>query len=223
MSVVTHLKKNYDNFVIDIPQWEIPDQGISVLWGPSGSGKTSIIKILVGIEESPEMLWHWNGQDIARLSAFDKNISIVFQDYRIFPHMSVFENLNFAWSCRYNDNLKNDPNYQKIIQKLNIEKILHKLGAELSGGEQQRVALSRALIVKPRLMILDEPFSALDEALRQEARELLRSLCYEINFPVILITHDREDVLVLGDRVFKVQNGKIILQSSSKEFNQGSK
>lgn len=218
MSLVQNIKKQYDDFSISIPSWEIPDQGVSVLWGPSGSGKTTTIQILAGLEPDVDFSWRWGELDIAKLPAADRNIGLVFQDYRIFPHMTVFQNLEFAWQCKNNNKIEGNELYQDIIKKLQLEPILNNVGAKLSGGEQQRVALARALLNNPRLLILDEPFSALDESLRHNARELLRAVSCEINIPIILVTHDREDVLKLGKTVFSMKNGSLFGAQSVEDF-----
>lgn len=210
MSLVEKLIIEYADFSVRIENWELLDSGVSVLWGPSGSGKTSVFRGLLGLETVRECKWIFGGEDLGRLSPGQKNIGVVFQTYDLFPHMTAYTNIQFAAQARKIDSVTFERQLTTIARKLRIEHLLSKKVPLLSGGEQQRVALARAVVGKPRMLFLDEPFSALDEELKQESRELVRDFIKEQNIPVLLITHDKRDVDVLGTKVFEIKSGRLI-------------
>ena len=187
MSLVEKLIIEYNDFSIQIEKWELLDSGVNVLWGPSGSGKTSVFRGLLGLEAVKECKWTFGGQDLGRLAPGRKNIGVVFQNYDLFPHMSAYENIRFAAEAKKVDMKEFESQLDTISKKLRIEHILNKKAPLLSGGEQQRVAMARAVVGKPRMLFLDEPFSALDEELKQESRELVRDFIKEQSIPVLLI------------------------------------
>ena len=210
MSLVENIQRSYGDFRIDIPRWEVLDQGVTVLWGPSGSGKTSVFRILLGLEEAPGMTWNFMGLDLSKLKTPQKKIGVVFQSLDLFPHMSAEDNILFAARAR---NLPMDKTRKKLVhyyESLKIDGIKDRLASVLSGGEKQRVAIARALIGEPRLLLLDEPFSALDQNLRDESRKLVIDVIHSEKIPTLLVTHDERDVEILGDKVSVIENGKII-------------
>lgn len=210
MSLVKNLRKDYGDFVVDIPQWEIPDRGVTALMGRSGSGKTSVIKILLGLEKSKSMSWMFGSEDLAQVETPDRRIGVVYQSYELFPHMTAEENILFAAKARQLSTADSAKKLSHLSQKLQIKNILDRKAKVLSGGEKQRVALARALISNPRILFLDEPFSALDEELRQDARLLVRQLIDEAQIPALLITHDERDIQVLANKITKIRDGKLI-------------
>lgn len=209
MSLVEKLTIEYSDFSIQIENWELLDVGVTVLWGPSGSGKTSVFRGLLGLENVKECKWKFLGIDLGLLPARKKNIGVVFQNYDLFPHMTAYENIHFAAEAKKVDRATFDAQLNLISKRLKIEAIMNKKAPLLSGGEQQRVAMARAVVGKPRLLFLDEPFSALDEELKQESRELVRDFIKEQNIPVLLITHDKRDVDFLADKVSEIKEGRI--------------
>lgn len=210
MSLVENLIYEYESFRLNIPRWEILDQGTTVLWGASGEGKTTILRLLIGLEKCPGLKWDFNGTDLAQLSVPEKKLGVVFQTLELFPHMTARRNILFAAEARRVDEQKCERKLNHWIEVLQMKKFIEQSAATLSGGERQRVALLRALIGEPRLLLLDEPFSSLDENLRQEGRELLKSLLAEEKIPALLITHDRRDVEYLADKVSTLKQGSII-------------
>ncbi|MBL7546030.1 MAG: ATP-binding cassette domain-containing protein [Bdellovibrionaceae bacterium] len=208
--MVEKLTIDYSDFSVQIEKWELLDSGVNVLWGPSGSGKTSVFRGLLGLENVKECKWQFGGMDIGRLSPAQKNIGVVFQTYDLFPHMSAYENIQFAALAKKVDATEFETQLSAIAKKLRIEHILNKKAPMLSGGEQQRVAMARAVVGQPRMLFLDEPFSALDEELKQESRELVKNFIKEQNIPVLLITHDRRDVDFLGDKIFEIKAGRLV-------------
>lgn len=211
MSIVEQLSKKYDDFEIHISRWEIPDQGLTALWGPSGSGKTSVFRILLGLESCPGMSWKWNGtEDLAKLPPGQRKLGVVFQTLELFPHMSALQNIQFAADARKISESAAKDRLRKLTDVLQLGPFLDRRAELLSGGEKQRVALARALMSFPRMLLLDEPFSALDENLRVEARGYVRDLLAETKTPALLITHDERDVSMLASQVVKIQNGKLV-------------
>lgn len=210
MSLVEKLAIEYSDFSVYIENWELLDSGVTVLWGPSGSGKTSVFRGLLGLETVKECKWSFAGVDLGRLNAGQKNIGVVFQSYDLFPHMTAYQNIEFAAEAKKVDKIEFQNQLGTISKKLRIEHVMNKKAPLLSGGEQQRIAMARAVVGKPRMLFLDEPFSALDEELKQESRELVRDFIKEQNIPVLLITHDKRDVDYLADKVSEIKNGRIL-------------
>lgn len=209
MSVVEHLQKKYEDFEIHIPRWEILDEGVTALWGPSGSGKTSVFRILLGLEECPGLIWKWRDEDLAQVPTPAKKIGVVFQTLDLFPHLTAKQNIFFPVKARkISLDLANE-RFDRIERVLQLKNFLNRRAELLSGGEKQRVALARALMSFPRILFLDEPFSALDEALKNEARELLRQILHETKTPALLITHDERDLKILANKISKIDRGRI--------------
>lgn len=214
MSLVENLHRDYGDFHLSIDSWEILDQGVTVLWGPSGSGKTSVFRILLGLESCPGMKWTYQGQDLARLKTPDRRLGVVFQTLDLFPHMSAAENILFAARARKVDPAKAEKRLKELSRVLKMESFLNRSAAVLSGGEKQRVAIARALIGEPRLLLLDEPFSALDQELRDEGRQLLKHVIETENIPALLVTHDQRDVELLANKVTTIRHGRLVESKS---------
>lgn len=208
MSLIENLRHQYDDFLIDIPRWELPGTGISSLQGPSGSGKTSVIRLLLGLDSCPGLVWKIQGVDIARLSVREKKLGVVFQSLDLFPHMTAEQNWLFGRESR--GLALSAPLVKEIPRRLKIDSLAKQSVQSMSGGERQRVALARALLLEPRFLFLDEPFSALDIELRSEARALVREVIHEMRIPTLLITHDPDDVRELSEHQFKIKNGRLV-------------
>lgn len=210
MSLVENLHYEYDKFKLEIPSWKILDEGITVLWGDSGEGKTTIFRILIGLEKCPKLKWSFHGVDLARLSVPERRLGVVFQNLELFPHMTARQNILFAAEARKVDPFTYEKKLSRWVEILKMQKFLDQKAVTLSGGEKQRVALVRAMIGEPRMLLLDEPFSSLDEGLRQESRELLKSLLQEEKISTLLITHDKRDIEYLADKVSILRQGRLI-------------
>lgn len=209
MSYVENLHRDYGDFKLDIDSWEILDQGVTVLWGPSGSGKTSVFRILLGLEPCPGLHWIFHGEDLARLKTPDRRLGVVFQTLDLFPHMTAEENILFAAKARKVDSKKVSTTLKELSDVMQMQGFLQRKAAVLSGGEKQRVAIARAIIGEPRLLLLDEPFSALDQELREESRKIVKQVIEVEKIPTLLVTHDQRDVEVLANKVTTIRHGRL--------------
>lgn len=212
MSWVKNLRANYgaSEFRIDIPSWEILDSGVTALWGPSGSGKTSVFRLLLGLDRAESgFSWTFAGVDLAKLSTPDRRLGVVFQTLELFPHMTAIQNILFAAEARGIEMQAARAHLDSLVETLQLTSVLERKASVLSGGERQRVALARGLIGQPRVLLLDEPFSALDADLRIEARALVKRAIAKEKIPTILITHDREDLDALATHVTTIRAGRL--------------
>jgi sulfate transport system ATP-binding protein/putative spermidine/putrescine transport system ATP-binding protein len=214
VSLVKVLKHEYGDFAIDIRDWEIPDRGVTALWGPSGSGKSSVLRLLLGLDTADEMSWKFGDEDLARVAVAKRRLGIVFQNGELFGHMTARQNIEFAADAAVKTRgLSGDrarENTARFIERLRLEGAADRRASLLSGGERQRVALARALIGEPRVLFLDEPFSALDAENRAEARALVRTVLSEIGTPAVLVTHDTSDLEGLTGKISRIENGRIV-------------
>ncbi|WP_017429965.1 sulfate/molybdate ABC transporter ATP-binding protein [Vreelandella jeotgali] len=189
------------------------------LLGPSGSGKTTLLRIIAGLEnpdrsDSPTPARLLFGQrDVTHVHVRDRRIGFVFQDYALFRHMSVFNNVAFGLSVMPRRSRPSRGEIRarvlRLLEMVKLEHLADRYPAQLSGGQQQRVSLARALAVEPDVLLLDEPFGALDAKVRQDLRRWLRHLHEELNFTSVFVTHDQEEALELSDRVVVMSDGKI--------------
>jgi sulfate transport system ATP-binding protein len=183
------------------------------LLGPSGSGKTTLLRIIAGLEFADLGEIYIDREEASHTPVQNRRVGFVFQHYALFKHMSVFENIAFGLRVRPHDKRPNEDEIRKKVMRL-IDLVhlsgLHKrYPSELSGGQRQRVALARTLAVDPKVLLLDEPFGALDAKVRKELRRWLRKVHDELNITTIFVTHDQEEALELADRVVVMNNGKV--------------
>lgn len=211
MSLVENLFKTYSDFKIQIPKWEILDEGVTVLWGPSGSGKTSVFRLLIGLEPASQPFrWVFQGQDLAKLPVPKRRLGVVFQTLDLFPHMTGEENILFAAEARGIDKEKAQEKLSDLTKTLQLSSFMKRPVGIISGGEKQRIAIARALIGEPRILLLDEPFSALDQELRQESRLLIKQVIEKEKVPTLLVTHDPMDVEILANQVSTMRDGQLV-------------
>ena len=200
---------------------EIPSGELVALLGPSGSGKTTLLRIIAGLEFADAGTVRFDGNDISNQTAQERRVGFVFQHYALFRHMTVFENIAFGLKVRprqYRPS-KNRirAKVQELLKLIQLETLAQRYPSELSGGQRQRVALARALAVEPGVMLLDEPFGALDAKVRLELRRWLRHLHDEIHVTSVFVTHDQEEALEVADRVVVMNNGRIEQVGSPEE------
>ena len=214
MSYVENLRRDFGDFKLDIERWEILDEGVTVLWGASGSGKTSVFRVLLGLDPCPEMKWVFAGEDIAKLKTPQRRLGVVFQTLDLFPHMTAEENIRFAAEARQVPPQAAEKKIRELKEELQMGSFFQRPAAVLSGGEKQRVAIARAIIGQPRMLLLDEPFSALDQDLRDDGRKLLKRVIEAEKIPTLLVTHAPRDVEVLAKKVSKLKAGKIFEETT---------
>jgi len=180
------------------------------LLGPSGSGKSTLLRIIAGLEEAERGRVLWDGQDMGGVPVHLRSFGLMFQDYALFPHRNVFENVAFGLRMR---GLPEDEIQHRVRQALDMvemEGFERRQVTDLSGGEQQRVALARALAPGPRLLMLDEPLGALDRTLREQLGEELRKILKTTRVPAIYVTHDQEEAFTLADRLLVLHGGRVV-------------
>ncbi len=209
MSLIKNLTYKIKDFSIDIPKWSFVEENITVLSGVSGSGKTSVLKILCGLLSCPSLIWEFKGKDLAKIPPPERRLGVSFQDLRLFPHLSVKENILMAGEARGYRFSSMEKDFKEIISILQIENKLSSFVNQLSGGERQRVALARALLSQPQFLLLDEPFTHLDEKNKKEARFLTKKIIKTRGLGALLISHDLEDVKELADEVFILEKGRL--------------
>lgn len=209
MSIIKNINLKLGQFVLKVDQLELLDQGVTVFLGPSGSGKSSFFNTLVGLYTPPEWSWIFQGEDLAQLDLSQRRLGVLFQSYDLFPHMTAEENIKIIFEARQSANQKFSEFIKPYIAKLKLEKCWLTKASDLSGGEKQRVALLRALISNPRVLLLDEPFSALDAEARVEARQLVKSVISDLAIPIYIITHDKADVQALAQQVVYIEDGRL--------------
>lgn len=217
MLELKNVKKSYDNVtILEDMNLRIEDGEIVSILGPSGCGKTTLLNLILGITEVDCGSILFNGRDITNVPMEKRGFNIVFQDYALFPNLNVYQNIVYG--------LKNKP---EISTKSEVEDLIHLLGLEehlnkridqLSGGQKQRVALARTLVMKPKILLLDEPLSALDGVIKESIKDRIKTIAKEFNLTTIIVTHDPEEALTLSDRVMIVNEGKIAQYGKPEEI-----
>jgi sulfate transport system ATP-binding protein len=215
---VREVSKRFGKHVaLDRVSLDVPSGGLVALLGPSGSGKTTLLRIIAGLE-SPDAgeVWHKN-EVITDHSPRDRNVGFVFQHYALFRHMSVFENIAFALRVRYRPKDEVNARVHELLHLVRLEGLENRFPSQLSGGQRQRVALARALAARPRVLLLDEPFGALDAKVRRELREWLRRLHAELDVTSLFVTHDQEEAFAVADRVVLLNEGRVEQEGTAEE------
>ena len=210
MSLIKNIFIDFGHFKLDIPKLSLSDKGIIAVVGPSGSGKTTFLKVLLGLQGCSSFHWNFKGKDLSRMPIEEKQLGFVFQDSDIFPHMSVEENMKFAGKPRHKSKESLNDIFTHLTGILDITHLLKQRASHLSGGERQRLAIANALMTHPKVLLLDEPFSCLDERRHEAARSLIKKISIDFDIPVIMVTHDKKDVEQIANQVITIENGKIV-------------
>ena len=208
---IENVTKRFDDFVaVDNVSMTIEDQEFVVLLGPSGCGKTTLLRAIAGLGMADEGRISIGGRDVTYLPPRDRKISMVFQSYAIFPHMTVFDNIAFGLKMNKFDKPEIDKRVREAAELLHIENMLERFPSKMSGGQRQRVAVARAIAMRSEVLLMDEPLSNLDALLRLEMRAELKRLLQEIKATTIYVTHDQIEALSMGDRIAVMKDGKIL-------------
>ena len=187
------------------------------LLGASGSGKSTLLRMIVGLEDPDSGLIFFDGLDLATTPPHLRDFGLVFQDYALFPHLSVNENIAFGLKMRRMGGDEIGERVANLLHVVNLDEFGDRKIADLSGGEQQRVALARALAIRPRLLMFDEPLGALDRTMRENLLNELRTILHQIPVPAIYVTHDQEEAFALADRVLILHDGRIVRDGKPEE------
>ncbi len=212
--VVDGIIKNFGGFrALDDISLEFPEGKLTALLGPSGSGKTTLLRIIAGLESAEQGRVLFSGQDVTGLHVRDRNIGFVFQHYALFRHLTVAENVAFGLESLPRSRRPGKDEIRKkvgnLLEMIQLPHLANRYPSELSGGQKQRVALARALATQPRILLLDEPFGALDARVRKDLRRWLRALHDEFHFTSVFVTHDQEEALELSDQVVVINQGQV--------------
>ncbi|MCP4381525.1 MAG: ABC transporter ATP-binding protein [Hyphomicrobiales bacterium] len=208
--ILRGVSKTYGDFTAVAPtDLEVPDGEFLALLGPSGSGKTTVLRLIGGFVRPSTGHVFLDGQDITDLPIFDRPCNTVFQDYALFPHMRVRDNIAFGLSVRHRPRSEIGERVEKILASVGLESLKDRYPSQLSGGQRQRVALARAMICEPRLILLDEPLAALDANLRQQMQEQLKSIQRALQITFVFVTHDQSEAIAVADRIAVMNAGRI--------------
>ena len=208
MLELKNVKKSYDgtvvlkNISLDIGEGEI----VSIL-GPSGCGKTTLLNLILGIVDADGGRIIFNGEDLTDVPMEKRGFNIVFQDYALFSNLNVYQNITYG--LRNKPEISSKEEVEELIRLLGLEEHLTKRIGQLSGGQKQRVALARTMVMKPKILLLDEPLSALDGVIKESIKDRIRTIAKEYNLTTIIVTHDPEEALTLSDRVMIINDGEI--------------
>jgi sulfate/thiosulfate transport system ATP-binding protein len=211
---VRELIKRFGSFTaLDAVTLELPEGELVALLGPSGSGKTTLLRVIAGLDVADSGAVLYDGRDAAYRHVRDRRVGFVFQHYALFGHMTVFENVAFGLRVRSRaERPAEEAIRQRVADMLDLvqlDGLAERYPAQLSGGQRQRVALARALAIEPRILLLDEPFGALDAKVREELRRWLRRLHQELRITCVLVTHDQDEALEVADRLVIMNRGRI--------------
>lgn len=198
-----------DVVAVDNINLEIADGEFFTMLGPSGSGKTTCLRMIAGFDRPTKGEIYLHGAKVTHLPPYERDVNTVFQDYALFPHMTVGDNIAYGLMIRKVGKVEQRARVEKMLEMVRLAGMNKRRPAQLSGGQRQRVALARALINQPRVLLLDEPLGALDLKLRQEMQSELKSLQQRLGITFIYVTHDQEEALSMSDRIAVFNRGKI--------------
>ncbi|MCP1101817.1 iron(III) transport system ATP-binding protein [Aequitasia blattaphilus] len=211
------IKKGFDKkTILDEISLDFREGEIVTILGPSGSGKTTILNIILGLIQADEGRILLRGEDVTDVPMEKRGFNIVFQDYGLFPHLNAYKNI--VYGLKNNTGLCSVDEVNDLIKLLELEEHLDKRITELSGGQKQRVAFARTLVMKPQVLLLDEPLSALDGVIKESIKERIKQIAREFKLTTIIVTHDPEEALTLADRVLIINEGKVAAYATPEEL-----
>lgn len=212
-----HIRKGYDGKgVLEDITINISDGEIVSILGPSGSGKTTILNLILGLIHADDGKIYYNDSDITDVPMEKRGFNIVFQDYALFPNLNAYQNITYG--LRNNPHISSEEEVTELIELLELKPHLTKRIDQLSGGQKQRVAIARTMVMKPKILLLDEPLSALDGVIKESIKERIKLIAKEYHLTTIIVTHDPEEALTLSDRVLIVNEGKIAQYGTPEEI-----
>lgn len=208
MLELNQIQKSFDgvNILNDI-SLKISDGEIVSILGPSGCGKTTLLNLILGIVSADSGSIIYNGQDLTNTPMQERGFNIVFQDYALFPNLNVYKNITYGLKNKPNASTKEE--VEELIDLLGLREHLYKKVENLSGGQKQRVALARTMVMKPKILLLDEPLSALDGVIKESIKDKIKAIAREYKLTTIIVTHDPEEALTISDRVLIINKGTI--------------
>jgi sulfate/thiosulfate transport system ATP-binding protein len=211
MSIVASgISKRFGDFVaLDNVSLEVPTGSLTALLGPSGSGKSTLLRVIAGLETPDTGEIVISGEDATALAPQKRGVGFVFQHYAAFKHMTVRDNVTFGLTIRKRPKAGIKERVEQLLELVQLQQFGHRYPAQLSGGQRQRMALARALAVEPEVLLLDEPFGALDARVRAELREWLRRLHEEVHVTTVFVTHDQEEAMEVADQIAVMNDGLI--------------
>ncbi len=210
MIALRDVTKRFGDFVaVDDVTLELPERSLTALLGPSGSGKSTLLRVIAGLEQPDAGTVAIAGADATRVPPQRREIGFVFQHYAAFKHMTVRDNVAFGLSIRKVPKSEIERRTNELLELVHLEQFAERLPAQLSGGQRQRMALARALAVEPKVLLLDEPFGALDAQVRKELRTWLRRLHDEVHVTTVFVTHDQEEAMEVADEIVVINDGRV--------------
>ena len=209
MLELKNIEKSFDNVnVLNHVNFSVEDGEIVSILGSSGSGKTTLLNIILGITQPDSGEIFFDTHDITKVSMENRGFNIVFQDYALFPNLNAYENI--VYGLRNKPNISTSEEVQELVELLGLKAHLNKNIEQLSGGQKQRVALARTLVMKPKILLLDEPLSALDGVIKESIKDKIKQIAKEYHLTTIIVTHDPEEALSLSDKVMIINSGTIL-------------
>ena len=207
---VENVTKRFDGFTaLEDVSITVPDGSLTALLGPSGGGKSTLLRVIAGLEQPDEGKVVISGENVTPQSVQERDIGFVFQHYAAFKHLTVRQNIAFGLKIRKVPRDEIRPRVKELIHLVQLQGMAHRYPSQLSGGQRQRMALARALAVQPKVLLLDEPFGALDARVRKELRQWLRRLHDEVHVTTIFVTHDQEEAMDVAEQIAVINDGRI--------------
>lgn len=217
MLKLQNIKKSFDGVtILNNVNLEIEEGEIVSILGPSGSGKTTLLNLILGLTDADSGKIFYNDEDLTDVPMEQRGFNIVFQDYALFPHLNAYQNITYG--LRNKPDISTKEEVEELISLLGLKEHLDKRIDQLSGGQKQRVALARTMVMKPKILLLDEPLSALDGVIKESIKDRIRTIAKEYNLTTIIVTHDPEEALTLSDKVLIVNEGGIAQFGKTEEI-----